>query len=95
MTTNRRHPLRIWPSAAALLCFTVSASAGRVAPPPLPMGSAAIEVQAGASPVEKKRAERAHKHNDWHKKDYTRDDSLSAPRRADPVGTGPDKRPMN
>lgn len=61
MRIDARHGLRAG-LAAVMLLFSVAASAGRVVPPPLPPGSHLIKVQLGESPVEKQRAERAHKH---------------------------------
>lgn len=47
-------------------------------PPPLPLGSAQVKIEAGQSPVEQKRMLNAHKHHtlEHHKKDMTRDDTM-------------------
>jgi hypothetical protein len=52
------------------------AHAQRVAPPPLPIGSALVRPEPGMSEPEQKRAMRAHHHKFQQGKDYTRDDSV-------------------
>jgi hypothetical protein len=61
---------------AALACAAGLAHAQRVAPPPLPIGSALVRPEPGMSEPEQKRAMRAHHHKFQHGKDYTRDDSV-------------------
>lgn len=77
---------------AALACVAGLAHAQRVAPPPLPIGSALARPEPGMSEPERKRAVRAHHHKFQHGKDYTRDDSVyghesAHPEALRPVGT--------
>ena len=63
----------------ASIALTVSVHAGlhaAVVPPPLPPGSAMVEVEGGLSKDERKRHVRAHSHKFRHKKDPTRDDTV-------------------
>jgi hypothetical protein len=61
---------------AAMACVAGLAHAQRVAPPPLPIGSALVRPEPGMSEPEQKRAMRAHHHKFQQGKDYTRDDSV-------------------
>jgi len=80
MKTKNRNLLLTCASAAALLTvFSASVSAAGVAPPPLPPGSPMVKVEAGASPAEATRTERAHKHGKLRNKDYMRPDVAPAP----------------
>ena len=62
--------------ALALLTWANWTLASNVMPPPLPPGASQIRMDVGASPVERKRNERAHHHKGHFKKDFTRDDTL-------------------
>lgn len=67
------------PLILALGSFAMAVQAASpVKAPPLPPGSAMIRPDAGVSPVEVMRQERAHKHSKLEKKDPTHDDSLDA-----------------
>ena len=80
MKTKNRNLLLTCASAAALLTvFSASVSAAGVAPPPLPPGSPMVKVEAGDSPAEATRTERAHKHGKLRNKDYMRPDVAPAP----------------
>jgi len=86
-------PIRSFRHAlAALACVAGLAQAQRIAPPPLPIGSALARPEPGMSEPERKRAVRAHHHKFQHGKDYTRDDSVHGhesehPEALRPVGT--------
>jgi hypothetical protein len=61
---------------AGMGAFFTLAQGSPVAPPPLPTGSTMVQTQAGMSPDEVKRGQRAHHHDKHHKKNYMRDDTL-------------------
>lgn len=87
-----KHLLRAGVSAAVLLLWGFSAQAGKVTPPPLPPGSQMVTVEAGMTPAEEKRNERAHKNKSRYKKNYLVDDSVSSPGNSDSNGNGNAKK---
>ena len=62
----------------------------QVKPPPLPPGSAQVQVQGGMNDNEARREVRAHHHKGHKQKDLTRDDS-----EGDSGGSGKDKNKDN
>lgn len=84
-TYSWRRPVGLMIATVVSGAIAQAVLAAPVEPPPLPPGSAQVQVTPGLSPVEVKRSIRAHHHGGHHKKDYTRDDSL--PGRA-PAGAG-------
>ena len=60
--------------------FTAFSAAAAVQAPPLPVGSANVNIVPGQSPFEQERMQRAHKHHSpaHYKKDIARDDTAGA-----------------
>jgi hypothetical protein len=67
-------------SAFVAMLFTSFSVFAAVQAPPLPVGSANVNIVAGQSPFEQERMQRAHKHHSpaHYKKDMTRDDTIGA-----------------